>query len=134
MIAIAHYMDTKNELDIVKERLLIIREYQNVLRDLEDNLNQMMDTLGVKLSCMDKHLKELQGIENALYYEIVVKGNHVTRAVDIVAFKVDKDVSTIWKHYYPKVKKKLEELSSEDPVEDDISYHKEVITCVKEKS
>ena len=46
------------------------------------------------------------------YYQIIVLGKNVTAAVDYVSFQCDKDVSTIWKSYYPNVKKKIKELNS----------------------
>lgn len=63
---------------------------------------------------MDNDLRELIGIENMLYYEIMVKGLNVTKAVDKVSFKYNKDVSTIWKNYYPKVKDKIEKLKNKN--------------------
>ncbi len=65
---------------------------------------------------MDSHFKELFGIENKLYYEILVKGLNVTKAVDKVSKDYDKEVSTIWKNYYPEVKKKIDELYIKDTI------------------
>lgn len=42
-----------------------------------------------------------------IYYEVVVNGLSVTKAIDRVSYKVDKDSSTLWKNYYPKVKQKI---------------------------
>ena len=56
---------------------------------------------------IENNLKNLTGIEYKLYYEIAVKGTNITKAVEKVAFDEEKDVSTIWKNYYPKVKKIL---------------------------
>ena len=56
---------------------------------------------------METNLKQLNGIEQMIYYEVVVNGLSVTKAIDRVSYKVDKDSSTLWKNYYPKVKQKI---------------------------
>lgn len=86
-----------------------VEEKENLLRKTKENLNEYADHLSNIIHKMDKELRELDGIEYSLYYEIVVQGTNVTRAVDKVALKYDKDVSTIWKNYYPKVKEILQE-------------------------
>lgn len=54
---------------------------------------------------MERTLSKLTGIEYALYYEIVVNGTQISKAVEIVAFTYDKDTQTIWKNHYRKIKK-----------------------------
>ncbi len=102
---IKFYINIKQELNILKERKKLLDFEKDIIDKLiikkEDSLN-----------IIDNHLKELKGIENKLYYQIVVLGKSVTKAVDKVAFDEYKDVSTIWKNYYPNVKKKLKELET----------------------
>lgn len=97
------YNNLKLEKKILNSRL------ENIKKE-EVALTKIIKDKEVNIKLIANHLKELKGIENELYYQIVVLGKNVTKAVDKVAFSVDKDVSTIWKNYYPKVKKKLKEL------------------------
>ena len=57
------------------------------------------------ISDMDSTLSKLNGVEYSLYYEIVVKGVNVTKAVSNVAEQYEKDNQTIWKYHYKKIKK-----------------------------
>lgn len=102
-----NYIDTKNELDIAILRLKTLKEKEiNLIREKEI-INSYIDKLNEHLKSMENNLKNLTGIANKLYYQIVVNGLNVTKAVDIVARDEDKDVSTIWKNYYPKIKDKI---------------------------
>ncbi len=69
-----------------------------------------VNTLKTYLTNMETNLKEMQGIEYKLYYEIVVNGRSVSRAVEKVAMLHSKDTSTIWKYYYPKIAKEIKKL------------------------
>ncbi len=89
-----------------------IEKTELFLKDEKDNLTKLVSAIEDDIKKMDNHLKELSGIENRLYYQIIVKGLNITKAVDKVSFEYDKDVSTIWKNYYPKVKSKIEELEN----------------------
>lgn len=60
---------------------------------------------------MDTTLSKLTGIEYALYYEIVVKGISVTKAVTNVAESYNKDLGTVWKHHYRKIKKEIKKVT-----------------------
>ena len=62
---------------------------------------------------MEKTLKSLTGIEYQLFYEIIVNKRNVTKAIDIVSVKADKDPSTLWKYYYPKVKQEIQKFTIE---------------------
>lgn len=86
------------------------KEKENYL-ELSKNYNELL----IK---MEQSLKELKGIEKDLAYSILVKGLNVTKAVEKTSFTYDVDPSTIWRSYYPKVKKVIKELkeSSEYPV------------------
>ncbi|HIU12202.1 MAG TPA: hypothetical protein IAB65_05825 [Candidatus Onthocola stercorigallinarum] len=100
---INNYVNIDNEILILNERKKDINEE---IRHIDKILEIKENTKKIIAS----HLKELDGIENKLYYQIVVLGKNVTQAVDKVAFDCDKDVSTIWKNYYPNVKNKIKEL------------------------
>ena len=100
MLSIKSHKDTKIELEIAKSRLAIIEADCMLLKEQIKNLSS-------NLLKIEANLKELSGIEHKLYYQIIVKGSNVTRAIDKVSYDVDKDVSTLWKVYYPKIKDKI---------------------------
>lgn len=60
---------------------------------------------------MTTTLADMEGIEYSLYYEIVVNGSNVTRAVELVAERYAKDVQTIWKYHYKKIKRDIRKIS-----------------------
>ena len=70
----------------------------------------VVDKLATCLADMGDALERMVGIEYELYYEIVVKRKRITRAVEYIAEKYDKDTQTIWKHHYPKIKKDVKRL------------------------
>lgn len=76
-----------------------IEEQQKNIKELENYLN-----------IMDTALSKMTGIEYSLYYEIVVNGFNITKAVDKVAETYDKDSQTIWKNHYKKIKKDIKKL------------------------
>lgn len=100
---INNYINIDNEILILNERKKDINEEIRSIDKILENKNNAKKIIA-------SHLKELDGIENKLYYQIVVLGKNVTQAVDKVAFDCDKDVSTIWKNYYPNVKNKIKKL------------------------
>lgn len=65
------------------------------------------DKLGYYLKRMEINLKSTTGIENELFYKIVVEGYRPTKAVNNIAEKYNKEPETIWKYYYPKIKKEI---------------------------
>lgn len=69
------------------------------IKKLENYLNQMT----IKLSKMN-------GIEYKLYYEIVVKGIGISKAVENIASEYSKEPRTIWKNYYNKIKSDIKKL------------------------
>lgn len=99
-----NYIDTKNEIDIAILRLKSLEEKELSLVKEKETLTNYINKLNDYLKSMENNLRNLTGITNKLYYQIVVNGLNVTKAVDIVARDEDKDVSTIWKNYYPKIK------------------------------
>lgn len=99
-----NYIDTKNEIDIAILRLKSLEEKELSLVKEKETLTNYINKLNAYLKSMENNLRNLTGITNKLYYQIVVNGLNVTKAVDVVARDEDKDVSTIWKNYYPKIK------------------------------
>lgn len=117
------YLNTKHFLNSIQLRLNTIYIEREQLSKEERELKKQQEKILQYLEKIDMELKGLNGIEYQLYYEIIVRGLSPTRAIDKVAFDYNKDVSTIWKKYYPNVKKQLQKLetnSSENPVT--ISY------------
>ena len=110
MNIINNYLNTKKELESVRVRLQTYFEYENIINKRKEELHELGVSLSNSLKIIEGYLKELTGIENELFYLIIVKGMSVTKAVDKVEFNNDKEVSTIWKNYYPKVKKIINEL------------------------
>lgn len=102
-----NYKNTQIELNLVLLRLKSLEENEVKINQEKELLNNYVTKLKNNLFLMEENLKQLDGIENKLYYQIVIKGLNVTKAIDKVAFDEDKDVSTIWKVYYPKVKDQI---------------------------
>jgi hypothetical protein len=65
------------------------------------------NTLSYYLKRMEYNLETTTGIENELFYKIVVKGYNPTKAVEIIAEKYKREPITIWKYHYPKIKKEI---------------------------
>lgn len=70
-------------------------EYQQAL---VDKTKRYLEDMGDTLS-------KMCGIEYALYYEIVVNGTRISRAVERIAEEYNRDTQTIWKYHYNKIKK-----------------------------
>jgi len=116
---IKNYINTKKELELVKINLESLNDKEKYLVEFREYLKNVEQKLIVTAKEIEVKLRELDGIEQELLYNILVVGLNPTKAVDSVAYKNDKDPSTIWKGYYPKVKEKLIEVgyfSSEVPV------------------
>lgn len=75
-----------------------------------DYQRTVVDKLTTCLNEMAATLERMTGIEYELYYEIVVKRRRITKAVEYIAEKYDKDTQTIWKYHYPKIKKDVKKL------------------------
>ena len=97
----ADYVHELHEVDIGTGRSLADEiDYQREgVERLQQYVNQMNDTLA-----------KMNGIEYALYYEIVVKGVRISRAVSNIAERYNRDDQTIWKHHYSKIKKEIKTL------------------------
>lgn len=60
---------------------------------------QKIDKLQGYLNTMNNSLSKMIGLEYKLYYEIVVKGSNISKAVDNVAELNNSDTRTIWRIY-----------------------------------
>ena len=97
----AKYVHELNEVDIGTGRSLAQEiEYQRAV----------VDKLKRYLIDMNETLKKMRGIEYSLYYEIVVNGVRISKAVSIVAERYNVDDHTIWKYHYNKIKKDVKNL------------------------
>lgn len=70
-----------------------------------------VDNLQTYLNDMNETLSKMSGLEYKLYYEIVVKGVNISKAVDNIADFSGKDTRTIWKNYYSKIKKDVKKIA-----------------------
>lgn len=97
----ADYLHELHEVDIGIGKSLAeeISYQQENIKKIEDHIKDM-----------DTTLSKLSGIEHALYYEIIVKGINITKAVDNAAKEYDKDTQTIWKNHYKKIKKDVKKV------------------------
>ena len=64
------------------------------------------------LDNMDETLSKMKGIEYKLFYEIVYNATPVTKAVENIAEECEKDVTTIWKNHYNKIKKDVKRIAN----------------------
>lgn len=100
--SMAKYMHELYEIDIGIGKSLgdeIEYQQQNVKR-----LQSYLDSMTLTLS-------KMRGLEYKLYYEIVVNGTNITKAVEKIAEESNKDTGTIWKNYYEKIKKDVKKLA-----------------------
>lgn len=94
--AMDRYLHELHDVDIGTGKSLAEEiEYQ---REVVDRFTRCVAEMGETLSRMT-------GIEYALYYEIVVNGKGISRAVQYIAEKYNKDTQTIWKYHYNKIRK-----------------------------
>ena len=99
----ADYLHELHEIDIGTGKSLadeITYQQQNVDK-LQGYLKNMTDSLA-----------KMTGLEYKLYYEIVVKGVNVSKAVDNIAELSGKETRTIWKNYYNKIKKDVKKVAN----------------------
>lgn len=86
----ARYVHELHEIDIGTGKSLAeeINEQQKKVFKLDKYINTMNETLS-----------KMSGIEYQLFYEIVMNGNTISKAVDKVAEANNTDVRTIWRKY-----------------------------------
>ena len=79
---------------------------------------QNIDKLQGYLNDMTVTLSKMNGLEYKLYYEIVVVGTNISKAVEKIAEQNNKDISNVWKYYYRKIKNELKKIEkySKSPV------------------
>ena len=104
------YVNIKTDLDLIRININRIEEKEKTLKLEKDIYLELENKYSNLLAKMEEKLKDCKGIDRELLYEIMIKGTNVTRAVDKVAINYDMDSSTIWKNYYPKVKKQIDNL------------------------
>lgn len=97
----AMYVHELNEVDIGTGFSLAeeIEHQRSVIEQDTQYLTEMSETLSKN-----------NGIEYALYYEIVIKGIPITQAVKKIALANNKEERTIWKYHYSKIKKYLKNI------------------------
>ena len=105
------YLNMRKEIIIAKTRIDSIDHNLEALQKERKELNNLIETLEKNLNIIKENLQSLTGIEYELYYQIEVNGLNVTKAIDYVAMKEGLDSSTLWKNYYPRVKKIRESAS-----------------------
>lgn len=102
-----NYYNTKLELESFKKRLNLISVYEKQFKEEKKQLKEMITFQENILNQIENDLKNLTGIKNKIYKEIVINGNNVTKSIDKIAHELGKDPSTLWKNYYPDVKKRI---------------------------
>lgn len=79
-------------------------------KSLDDEITEVRNEVGklqYYIKRMEYVLEHTTGIENELFTWVAVKGYSPTRAAEFVAEKYKKDLSTIWKYHYPKIKEEI---------------------------
>lgn len=112
MNGLNYYKDIKYEMNILENRLELILEYEKKFLDEKEKIKETLCFQREFLSQIEINLKKLSRIESKLFTEIVINGTNVTKAIEKVAVEESKDISTLWKNYYPNVKEKINELKS----------------------
>ncbi len=107
-----YYQKMKYEVDILEVRLKMIKQYEKNLADERSKIENTIDLHSELLRQIQMYLNTSDRIEFKLFKEIVMEGSCVTKAIEKVALEESKDISTVWKYYYPKVKKKITELQT----------------------
>lgn len=110
MKTLKSYSNTVCELNLLKKRFNLLSNYEKYINDEKKKISNMMIVQEKIINQMEADIQKLKGIENKLYYEIVINGLGITRAIDKVASSEFVDVSTLWKNYYPKIKPEIEKL------------------------
>lgn len=99
----ADYVHEINELDI-GTGMSLVEEIAYQQKNIKQNQ--------CYLDIMSDILSKRQGIEYQLFYEIAYKGVSITKAVENISAITKKDVSTIWKNYYSKIKADIKKIAN----------------------
>lgn len=78
-------------------------------QEIEEQRNEV-NLLRYYINLMNNNLENLTGIEYEIYKNVVVKGFSITKSVEKVAEKYNKEPSTIWHVNYPRIKKELKKI------------------------
>ena len=90
-----------------KQRIKLLEKYQV---DINVEINNLIEIIAIQnkiLIQIKKDLFELKGIEYKLYSKIILEGLNISKAIEKVSLEEGKDISTLWKNYYPKIKDRL---------------------------
>lgn len=112
MKAIANYNNLKKELEMCEYRKYLLIEYIKEYSREKEELDKLIYKQKKVINEVEQNLRQLNGIDNKLFCEIVINGTNISKSVEKIAEEYDKDVSTIWKNYYPNIKEIIEELSN----------------------
>lgn len=107
------YFNTRIELNNLKNRMNLILKYEQEYRQEKAKLRKIIEIQEKQLFQIEQDLSKMTGIQNRLYYEIVMNGLKITKAIEKIAEEEQMDISTIWKNYYPEVKEKINLLSND---------------------
>lgn len=105
-----NYRSLVLETNILSERLNTIIEYEKSLKTEKKLISNMIKNNENSIKKIEDNMCELKDIETKLYYEIVINGMGISKAIEKVAEETNKDVSTLWKNYYPNVKRKIQDI------------------------
>ena len=114
MVIFDNYVNTKIELNYLLEKLELVNQYAEKLENEKNDIICLINSYKELIQKIEHDLQNLSGIENKLYREIVINNLNVSKAIEKVAFEENKDVSTLWKNYYPNVKLKIEFLRNKE--------------------
>lgn len=97
------YMSEITTIDIGTGMSIVdeITHQQKRITKLQKYLEEMSEALG-----------KMTGIEYQLFYEIIFKGTNISQAVEKIAEENGKDVSTVWKYNYKKIKKDVNKIKN----------------------
>lgn len=105
-----NYKSLVSETKILSERLNIIKEYEKTIQIEKRMIANMIKKNENTIKKIEDNLCELKDIETRIYYEIVINGMGISKAIEKIAEETDRDISTLWKNYYPNVKSKIQDI------------------------
>lgn len=103
-------MNTKESLKLIQLRKKTIERSGEALQAEKMQLEKLEAELVNDMTEMEHSLKRLNGLEYKIYYEIVVNGLNINKAINKVSLYQDVSESTLWKNYYPMVKEHLDKI------------------------
>lgn len=106
------YTNILKEQILLEQRINLLQNYAQSIKNQQNILEELLNKNKKTKEIMKETISTLKGIENYLYKSIIIEGLKPTKAVEKTSFKYDLVPSTIWRQYYPNVKKEIEKLSS----------------------